>query len=193
MELGKRRRDDGKIEILAVGVGLWREGPPKGSLVTPGMAFGRLEVLGVLHPLEVPAGVRGVVTDEGRKKGPGIARRPVGHGEVLAVVDPERALGAGAGDAAAAVEEATGLSFGAPTSGRYYGRPAPDKPPFVEVGQVIAIGDPVGVLEIMKTFNRIAYGDDHGRLPSPAKVVRVFPKDGEDLEAGDPIVEVEPA
>ena len=49
-----RRRDDGKLELLAPGVGLYREAPRRGSLVFPSSRVGRLEVLGQLKPLVAP-------------------------------------------------------------------------------------------------------------------------------------------
>jgi biotin carboxyl carrier protein len=45
----------------------------------------------------------------------------------------------------------------APTNGVFYGRPAPDAEPFVRVGERIAIGQPIGLIEVMKTFNQILF------------------------------------
>jgi biotin carboxyl carrier protein len=77
----------------------------------------------------------------------------------------------------------------APMSGRFYTRPAPGQPSFVAAGDEVGPQKTVGLLEVMKTFNRITYGGDG--LPSHARVVRVIAADGSDLRAGDPILEVE--
>ena len=53
-------------------------------------------------------------------------------------------------------------------------------------------GAAVGLIEIMKTFTPIPYTVTGG-LPSPARVRRVLVEDGEDVERGDGLIEVEPA
>jgi acetyl-CoA carboxylase biotin carboxyl carrier protein len=45
------------------------------------------------------------------------------------------------------------------------------------------------LLEVMKTFNRLTYGGDG--LPSEAKIASIGPADGDDLNAGDIILELE--
>jgi acetyl-CoA carboxylase biotin carboxyl carrier protein len=152
---------------------------------------GELEILGVAHRLLAPAGARGVVVAVGPAdaRGPLPARIPVGHGDRLLVLDPEIAVGAAQEVGAASASAADGLSFRAPTSGRYYGRPAPDKPPFVTVGDDIAVGQTVCLLEVMKTFHRVTYGGDD--LPSRARVTAIRPADEDDLSAGDVILVLE--
>ncbi len=39
-----------------------------------------------------------------------------------------------------------------PLPGTFYRAPAPGQPPFREVGDAVAIGDVVGLVEVMKTF-----------------------------------------
>lgn len=43
----------------------------------------------------------------------------------------------------------------APIPGIFYRRPAPDKDPFIEVGDTIEVGQTVGVIEIMKQFTEV--------------------------------------
>ncbi|MDE0114023.1 MAG: acetyl-CoA carboxylase [Albidovulum sp.] len=42
-----------------------------------------------------------------------------------------------------------------PLPGTFYRRPAPDKPPFKEEGDDVAVGDTVGLIEVMKTFHEV--------------------------------------
>jgi acetyl-CoA carboxylase biotin carboxyl carrier protein len=42
-----------------------------------------------------------------------------------------------------------------PFAGYFHRRPAPNKPPYVEVGQHVTAGSPVAIVEIMKMFNEI--------------------------------------
>jgi acetyl-CoA carboxylase biotin carboxyl carrier protein len=82
-----------------------------------------------------------------------------------------------------------GVGFRSPSSGRFYLRPAPDKPLFVEVGAAIVRGQTIGLLEVMKTFNRIVFGGDG--MPDQATVRRVIPADGADVSAGDALLELD--
>jgi acetyl-CoA carboxylase biotin carboxyl carrier protein len=105
---------------------------------------------------------------------------------VLVALDPDARLASGGAHAAqtsSAVQ--TGLVFRAPTSGRFYTRSAPDKPPFVEVGTELAPGATICLLEVMKTFNRVTY---HG---APARVKEVLVADGADVNSGDPLLALE--
>lgn len=182
-----RRAGEGRqVEVLAPRVGLWRGGPAVGDFVRPGVHIGALEVLGVLYPLVAPAGAAGLVStvsDDPR------ARRPVAYGERLMVLDPE-AVGSGyASPDEASALALTGRAFVAPMSGRFYVRPGPDKPSFVTAGQLIRQGETVCLLEVMKTFNRVTFGGVG--MPAEARIKRVIPADGDDLNAHDPILEFE--
>jgi len=97
----------------------------------------------------------------------------------------------GEAKAAAPAQNVDGLVFRAPTAGRIYFRPAPDKESFVQVGGLIERGMTLCLLEVMKMFNRVSYGGDG--LPERARIVRLLVTDGADVEQGTPIAEVESA
>jgi acetyl-CoA carboxylase biotin carboxyl carrier protein len=184
-------RVGGRIELRSPGVGEWREGPERGRLIGPGAPLGRLEVLGRLWPLGAPEGARGVVVETG---GEGeLARRPVGHDDLLLGLDPD-ACGAVAAlvapEVGAEAASGSGLALRAASCGRFYLRPAPDKEPYVRPGDLIETGAVVGLLEVMKTFSRLVYAGPG--LPPRARVTRVAPADGDDLGPGDVILELEP-
>ncbi len=180
--------DDG-IVLLAPTVGLWRGQPAPGQLVTPGQSIGELEILGVVHRLVAPPEAAGVVVqgDGGER----LARRPVDAATVLLTLDPEGSVAAGQLRTAAtpATDAETGIVFRAPLSGRYYARPAPGEDPFVQVGDIITEGQTVALLEVMKTFNRIAYGG--AGLPTRAKVVAIAPTDEADIDEDDIILQLQ--
>lgn len=189
LEARLHRLEDGRLELRSPGVGLMRELPPKGSVLAPGEALGRLEVLGRLHEILCPRGAGGLVLDRCQ---PDAARATVDFGAWLVRLDPDAA---GVSDAAAGNTDARSsqgaLVFRAPSSGRFYARPSPEKDAFVQVGSLVETGTTLAILEVMKTFNRISYGGPG--LPARAKVTRVLPADGDDLSRGDIIVELEPA
>jgi acetyl-CoA carboxylase biotin carboxyl carrier protein len=172
-------------------VGLWRGRPRPGALVEPGAPLGELEVLGVLWRLVAPADAVGVVLGEDDRARAHHGAVPVAHGDALVELG---ALEAAASSRITAVETRTrqgALVFLSPLSGRFYARPSPDKPPFVQPGEVIATGQTVALLEVMKTFNRITYGG--ASLPERAKVIAVLVRDEDDVDAGTPLLELAPA
>jgi len=118
--------------------------------------------------------------------GPLLARRPVAYGELLFRVEAGAAIGAAELTAPAAARVEAALVFRAPTSGRFYGRPSPDKPAFVTAGAELATGTTVCLLEVMKTFHRVVYGG--ADLPPRVKVREVLVADGADVNAGDPLL-----
>lgn len=183
------REHDGAEVLCAPAVGLWRDVPAPGSRLVEGSSCGELEVLGVLHELVAPPGTDGVVAGDGIHLG----ERALGFGDVMLRLQP---LAIGAAEVAhatvaAKAEAGDRLLFRAPLSGRFYARPSPDKPTFVSAGDVIAAGHTIALLEVMKTFNRLAYGG--AGLPERARVRAVLVRDEDDVEAGTPILELEPA
>ncbi len=117
-EVETRRRDDGRIELVAPAPGLFRGGSAEGALVSGGGVLGELEVLGTRVRLRVPADAYGVVVElpPGRR----LARRPVDVTTVLAVLDPEgAAVGKVSGESAAAAASSGGPVFRTPLGGRY--------------------------------------------------------------------------
>ncbi|MEI2685091.1 MAG: acetyl-CoA carboxylase [Cypionkella sp.] len=70
-----------------------------------------------------------------------------------------------------------------PLPGTFYRRPAPDKPPFKEIGDAVGVGDVIGMIEVMKSFNEVL-ADEAGTITS-------FPADDEEpVMAGQPLVEL---
>ena len=187
IEAGLVAGDDGRITLTSPRVGLWREAPQPGTPVVPGAYLGEIESLGRRVRLLAPARAYGMVLPA-QGDGPRLARQPVDFGAQLLVLDPE-GVSAGAAAEATATDAASGPVFRAPTSGRFYSRPSPDKPAFVEEGQIIETGQTVALLEVMKTFNRIAYGG--AGLPKRARVLAIVPADESDLASGDPILKIE--
>ena len=57
--------------------------------------------------------------------------------------------------AGATADTPAGHVVRAPMVGTFYASPAPDKPAFVSVGQVVKAGETLGIIEAMKMFNQI--------------------------------------
>ena len=54
-----------------------------------------------------------------------------------------------------AAENSSGTSIKSPIVGTFYRKPAPDKPPFVDIGSHVNAGDVVCIVEAMKMMNEI--------------------------------------
>ena len=59
-----------------------------------------------------------------------------------------------------------------PLPGTFYRRSSPDKPAFKEIGDVVAVGDVIGLIEVMKSFNEV--------LADVAGTITGFPTDDEE-------------
>ena len=180
---------DGRRVLRAPEVGRFTCALDRSNLVSPGARAGMIRTLGETVSLVVPRGVFGRVANDKPER----VHEPVGYGDVLYELEPLE----GVGDAEAQGEgQAAGLAdgsvFRAPHSGRFWHRPAPGDPAFVEAGTILEPGKVVGLVEVMKTFTHLAYAPGDA-LPERARVVRVLVGDGDEVSDDDPLLEVEPA
>ncbi len=81
-------------------------------------------------------------------------------------------------------EGTSGHTVTSPMVGTFYVSPAPGEAPFVRVGDRIAQGDTIGIVEAMKIMNEIA-ADRAG------VVVDILATDGETVEYGSPLVRID--
>lgn len=105
--------------------------------------------------------------------------RPVG--QALAPVQPAAST---QNSAASPVGSINSSFVGAPMVGTFYRAPSPDKPPFVEVGTVVKIGDPLCVIEVMKLFTTI-----HAEVEGTIR--QIGAEDGQFVEYGQMIFTIE--
>ena len=98
-----------------------------------------------------------------------------------------------ASEGAAPAKPSTGASkdenllvIRSPMIGTFYRRPSPDKPIFVEVGDEVAVGKVVCIIEAMKLFNEI-------ESELSGRVVKVLVEDSTPVEYDQPLFLVEPA
>lgn len=180
------RHEDGTHRAHAPAVGYWNDAPTSGTLVGPGSAIGWLRQLGRRVRLQLPPGVAGRVQRTSRRVAQALAYgEPMFElleigGGAIAELTAESGAEAGAG----AVQ-----GMLAPTDGVFYSRPAPGAKPFVEVGQAIRRGQPIGLIEVMKTFNQITYGGPG--LPESGTVREIRVSDGEEISAGQLLLVVD--
>ncbi len=119
--------------------------------------------------------------------GPSVpAAGPVAAGDPPAPV--AKASSPAASPATPPAAEATptdGTAIESPSVGLFWRAPSPGAPPFVEVGQKVAAGDTVAIVEVMKLMNHVA-------SPVDGVVTAILVENGGAVEYGQTIVVVDP-
>jgi acetyl-CoA carboxylase biotin carboxyl carrier protein len=88
--------------------------------------------------------------------------------------------------AAPEAEKSNYITIKSPIIGTFYRKPTPDKPMFVEVGDTIAKGDVLCVIEAMKLFNEI-------ESEVSGKIVKILVDDMSQVEYDQPLFLVDPS
>jgi|SRR5579875_1758142 len=86
----------------------------------------------------------------------------------------------------AAAAPSNTITIKSPMIGTFYRKPSPDKPNFVEVGDEVAPGKVVCIIEAMKLFNEI-------ESEVSGKIVKVLVEESSPVEYDQPLFLVEPA
>ena len=71
-----------------------------------------------------------------------------------------------------------------PLPGTFYRRPAPDQPVYKSEGDTIAVGDVIGLVEVMKSFNEV-------KATASGKIVKFLTENEDAVMAGQPLAEVD--
>jgi acetyl-CoA carboxylase biotin carboxyl carrier protein len=90
------------------------------------------------------------------------------------------AASATASSEAAAPARASGEAIKSPMVGSVYLQPEPGAEPFVKVGDSVAAGQTLMIIEAMKTMNPIP-------APRAGKIVEILVEDGQPVEFGEPL------
>jgi acetyl-CoA carboxylase biotin carboxyl carrier protein len=92
---------------------------------------------------------------------------------------------AAAPTAAEAAEEGL-IVVKSPIVGTFYRAPAPNAPPFVEVGDRVKVGQVLCIVEAMKLMNEI-------EAETAGEIVKVHPENGQPVQYGDPLFSLRPS
>ena len=93
---------------------------------------------------------------------------------------------AAAEPAAPAEDDSKYVTIKSPIIGTFYRKPAPDKPLFCEVGDTVAVGDVLCIIEAMKLFNEI-------ESEVAGKIVKVLVDDSSPVEFDQPLFLIDPS
>ena len=72
-----------------------------------------------------------------------------------------------------------------PLPGTFYSRPSPESPPFKEDGDAVAVGDVIGLVEVMKNFQEVV-------AEVAGSAIRFVIEDSDAIMAGQLIAEIDP-
>lgn len=106
--------------------------------------------------------------------------------QVAQPVAPQPAAVPAQESGAPATDDSKYITIKSPIIGTFYRKPSPDKPLFVEVGQTIAEGDVLCIIEAMKLFNEI-------ESEVSGKVVKILVDDSSPVEFDQPLFLVDPS
>jgi acetyl-CoA carboxylase biotin carboxyl carrier protein len=120
-----------------------------------------------------------------------LAAAPAPAPAAVPAAAPAAAAPAAAAPAAPAAPAPTALDpadtvVTAPSVGVFWRAPEPGAAPFVEVGSTVAVGDTIGIVEVMKLMSNIA-ADVAGT------VTAVHADNAQGVEFGTPLVSIRPA
>lgn len=97
---------------------------------------------------------------------------------------PAAAAPSAAAATSAAPAEPEGNIVKAPMVGTFYRAPGPDKPAYVEIGQVVKSSEPICIIEAMKLLNEIEAGFD-------GVIKEILVENGQPVEFGQPLFRIE--
>jgi len=103
-----------------------------------------------------------------------------------AAVTPETPATPAETETPPAEDDSKYITIKSPIIGTFYRKPSPDKPVFVEVGDTIAQGDVLCVIEAMKLFNDI-------ESEVSGKIVKVLVDDSSPVEFDQPLFLIDPS
>ena len=70
-----------------------------------------------------------------------------------------------------------------PLPGTFYRKPSPDAPSYKNVGDPVAVGDVIGLIEVMKSFNEV-------KAEQAGTITAFLADDEEPVMAGQPLAEL---
>lgn len=133
--------------------------------------------------LELASGGRSVRISASSSSGAPWVVAPAGTPARPAAFEPPAAPAAGAAAAAAAADQSKAIT--SPMVGTFYRSPAPDAEPYVEVGDIVEVGQTVCIIEAMKLMNEI-------ESELKGRVVKLLVENSQPVEFGQKLFLVEP-
>ncbi|MFO0725111.1 MAG: biotin/lipoyl-containing protein [Myxococcota bacterium] len=168
--------------LAAPKVGLFASAKKVGDLLRPGDLLGTLKVLERRYRVLAPPEASGLVASA-----PTGVEVAVGYGQLLFELKSLETLGgdphSSSGGRVDPVDHSGELMLRAPIHGVFYRRPSPGAPNYVEVGSTVGLGQTVGLIEVMKTFNPVVFSGPG--FPPSAVVTAIEASERQEVGSGD--------
>jgi biotin carboxyl carrier protein len=166
-------------KLLSPGVGIFYPSFRKGNWIGPDMTIGKLHILNKTFSITVPKNVSGWAEKPKNMN----KAYPISYGEVIITLtqderEKER-LGVDKKDKDNKNGSADTEQIVSPTDGVFYRKPHPDEPSYVNVGDTVNEGDILGLVEIMKCFNKIS-----NPVPSKGIIKEILIDDAMEVKSG---------
>ncbi len=117
---------------------------------------------------------------------PAMPRMEYPPAAIIAPAIPEKEQQAAVPEKAADVVAANQVKVASPIVGTFYRAASPDKPPYVEVGDIVKKGQVLCIIEAMKLMNEI-------ESEASGKIVKIFVENGQPVEYSQPLFLIETA
>jgi acetyl-CoA carboxylase biotin carboxyl carrier protein len=176
--------------VRAPAVGMADGVPAEGVYLNPSEGFLTLTILNRRYVVQLPRNVQGMVTERFIED----TWTAVDYGQPLLRLSLARDLAVGRAAADHGGGQAQGtedlIAVPAPSDGVFYRKASPDAPPYVREGSEVTTGTVLGLVEVMKSFNQIAYGG--AGLPERGRVERILAEDAAEVAYGQTLFLVRP-
>jgi acetyl-CoA carboxylase biotin carboxyl carrier protein len=136
-----------------------------------------------INEIEIKEGEESVRISRGAGSGPHVTVPPMAAPAVVAPAPAPVAPATATPEAHTAAPAAHGHAVRSPMVGTFYRSPSPDSPAFVEVGQLVALGDVICIVEAMKMMNQI-------ETDKAGIVEAVLVENGQAVEFDQPLVTI---
>lgn len=174
-------------EILSPSVGIFIRNFKDGDMLCPGAHIGYFYTQNIIKSIRIPIDTMGKITftDNGK-----IETR-VEYGEVLFTISqPEEDLIhlTSNNEKKEGIRSYEGLLIRSFITGIFYRRATPDSPPFTKLGALVKKGDTLGLIEVMKSFNRIILEGENNF--KNGIIEEIFVEDNSEVKQGDPLFRI---
>lgn len=173
-------QEDTSYHLCSPAVGIFTPQVEDGFPLHNRTVLGTLDILGQKSSLVLPAGFQGKILHTQVKK-----NQALHYGTILFL-----ATLTGAQKTQLQNQKEGMLLISSPMAGVFYRRGAPNQPCFVNEGDIVRLGTTLGLVEQMKSFNRISFHGE-GHLTS-GKIVQILVEDQSEVEPGTPLFSIEP-
>ena len=177
----KDATDEAGFIVRSPAVGLYSLAPESGSILVGGNFAGRLTILNQSYDLVLPPDAGGRVSDLSLDE----KIAPVEYGQALFRLTPigleQKLTTTPVRETVTDVDMEGAYPITSPTDGVFYRRANPEAEPYVKVGDRVTAGQMLGLVEVMKCFNPIQYGEPS--LPPEAEIVKICAEDGAEIKS----------